>query len=268
MTEPTDSPDPANGDGAPAGRPAGVLIVDDHYSIAQALVRILELEGLGPVWATQTVGARSVIEEATARRPALVLLDVHLGDGATGVDLVTPLLVLGARVVLWTAHVNPAIEAAGRRAGAEAVCDKSMPLHELTDLLRQVLDGHSVAPPPTVPTATSGPGDRAEHGDATGGSAPDGPGPVDLGRLTRREQEVLAGLVAGQAPKEIAAALGVAVPTVRTQVRQLFAKLGVNSQRAAVAVALRSGFDLMGSSTPPSLINLDDCGPEGPIVGL
>ncbi|MDH5519774.1 MAG: response regulator transcription factor [Acidimicrobiia bacterium] len=263
MTEPTASEDGAPGDDDPAGRPAGVLIVDDHYSIAQALVRILELEGLGPVWATPSVGAWSVIEEATARRPAVVLLDVHLGDGATGVDLVTPLRALGARVVLWTAHVSPAIEAAGRRAGAEAVCDKSMPLHELTDLIRQALDGRPLA---------SSPGSDAPAGaggsDETGGSSSAGPGPVDLGRLTRREREVLAGLVAGQAPKEIAAALGVAVPTVRTQIRQLFAKLGVNSQRAAVAVALRSGFDLMGSSAPPSLINLDDCGSEGPIVGL
>ena len=264
MTEPADSSDPASGDDAPSGRPAGVLIVDDHYSIAQALVRILELEGLGPVWATPSVGPRSVIEEAIARRPALALLDVHLGDGATGIDLVTPLRALGARVVLWTAQVSPAVEAAGRRAGAEAVCDKSMPLHELTDLIRQVLDGRPLAPSQGGPAAGAS-GDS----DGMGGSPPAGagPGPVDLGRLTRREQEVLAGLVAGQAPKEIAAALGVAVPTVRTQIRQLFAKLGVNSQRAAVAVALRSGFDLMGSSAPPSLINLDDCGPEGPIIG-
>ncbi|MDH3302373.1 MAG: response regulator transcription factor [Acidimicrobiia bacterium] len=265
MTEPTDSRDPDGGDGVPSGRPAGVLIVDDHYSIAQALVRILELEGLGPVWATPSVGARSVIEEATARRPALALLDVHLGDGASGIDLVTPFRALGARVVLWTAHVSPAIETAGRRAGAEAVCDKSMPLHELTDLIRQALDGRPLERSPGGPAGAST-GDP----DATDASPPAGagPGPVDLGRLSRREQEVLAGLVAGQAPKEIAAALGVAVPTVRTQIRQLFAKLGVNSQRAAVAVALRSGFDLMGSSAPPSLINLDDCDPEGPIVGL
>lgn len=265
MTEPTDPRDPDAGDRDPAGRPAGVMIVDDHHSIAQALVRILELEGLGPVWATPSVGPRSVIEEATTRRPALALLDVHLGDGASGIDLVTPFRALGARVVLWTAHVSPAIEAAGRRAGADAVCDKSMPLHELTDLIRQALEGRPLASSPVgPPAAASRPGTvDADRGSVAGGSET-----VDLGRLTRREHEVLAGLVAGQAPKEIAAALGVAVPTVRTQIRQLFAKLGVNSQRAAVAVALRSGFDLMGSSAPPSLINLDDCGPEGPIVGL
>jgi DNA-binding NarL/FixJ family response regulator len=240
-------------------RPAGVLIVDDHHSIAQALVRVLELEGVGPVWASPSVGARAVIDEATGRRPALVLLDVHLGDGTSGVELVTPLRALGARVVLWTAHGGASVEASGRRAGAEAVCDKSMPLHELTDLVRDALAGRPIGP---AAEQDSDPVTGTLPAPAPGGA----PGTVDLGRLSRREREVLAGLVAGQAPKEIAAALGVAVPTVRSQVRQLFAKLGVNSQRAAVAVALRSGFDVLGSSAPPPLIKVDDCGDGGPIV--
>lgn len=113
---------------------------------------------------------------------------------------------------------------------------KSMPLHELTDQVRLAVGGH--------PLAFDGGDD--EPIDLT---EPDPPAPTaDLERLTRREHDVLAGLVAGQAPKEIAASLGVAVPTVRTQIRQLFAKLGVNSQRAAVAVALRSGFSPLGDS--------------------
>ena len=214
------------------GVTGGVVVVDDHHGIAQALVRVLELEGLGPAWAAAAVTARSVIDLALDRRPRLALVDVNLGEGANGLGLVTPLRAVGASVVLWTAHATPATAAAARRAGAEAVWDKAMPLHELTDQVRLVLAGKPLGPGLGV--------------EAASGSMAAAETPVDLERLTRREHDVLAGLVAGLAPKEIAASLGVAVPTVRTQVRQLFAKLGVNSQRAAVAVALRSGFPNAG----------------------
>lgn len=208
----------------PPPTPSGIYVIDDHLAIAQALVLVLELEGLGPAWAAEILTTRHVIDVAIARRPRLALVDVHLGEGANGLGLITPLRAVGTRVALWTARATPATVSSARRAGAETVWDKSMGLHELTDRIRQALAG-----------------DRLDPGlDRAGPPAPDGQ--ADLERLSRREQEVLAGLVAGLAPKEIAADLGVAVPTVRTQIRQLFAKLGVNSQRAAVAVALRAGF--------------------------
>ncbi len=217
----------------------GVLVIDDHRAIAQALVRVLELEGLGPAWAAGGLTARRVIDEALDRRPRLAVVDLSLGEGTSGLGLITPLRAVGARVVLWTAHATPATVAAARRAGAEAVWDKAMALHELTDQIALALSGGRLDP---GDGAVAG----AEGGGALAGGGAPGTASVDLARLTRREHDVLAGLVAGQAPKEIAAALGVAVPTVRTQVRQLFAKLGVNNQRAAVAVALRSGFPNAG----------------------
>ncbi len=62
-----------------------------------------------------------------------------------------------------------------------------------------------------------------------------------LRRLTRREQGVLEALEAGLSAAEIAAADVVALTTVRAHIRAILAKLGVQSQLAAVALAHRAG---------------------------
>jgi two-component system, NarL family, nitrate/nitrite response regulator NarL len=60
--------------------------------------------------------------------------------------------------------------------------------------------------------------------------------------LTRREREVLIGLMRGATAGEISKENYVSLPTVRSQIRSILCKLGVNSQLAAVAFAYRSGW--------------------------
>ncbi len=59
--------------------------------------------------------------------------------------------------------------------------------------------------------------------------------------LSRRERDVIAGLANGLSYKQIAGELDIAVDTVRTYVRTLYRKLGVNCVQEAVATALRIG---------------------------
>lgn len=61
-------------------------------------------------------------------------------------------------------------------------------------------------------------------------------------QLSRREAEVLAGLVEGWNAEMIAEQAFVSVATIRTQIRSLMQKLGVHSQLAAVAAARRAGW--------------------------
>jgi two-component system, NarL family, nitrate/nitrite response regulator NarL len=65
--------------------------------------------------------------------------------------------------------------------------------------------------------------------------------------LTARESAVLALLVDGQSVARIATAGYVSEATVRTQVRAILQKLGVNSQLEAVALATRAGWSLANS---------------------
>lgn len=67
------------------------------------------------------------------------------------------------------------------------------------------------------------------------------PAPRELEELTPREREVLELLGAGQDTRQIAATLGITVPTVRTHVRHILRTLGVHTQLAAVVRACRPG---------------------------
>jgi DNA-binding CsgD family transcriptional regulator/tetratricopeptide (TPR) repeat protein len=61
----------------------------------------------------------------------------------------------------------------------------------------------------------------------------------DLAQLTRREIEVLGRLAAGDTSKEIAAQLGIAVPTVDRHIANIYTKIGARGRADATAFALR-----------------------------
>lgn len=62
-------------------------------------------------------------------------------------------------------------------------------------------------------------------------------------RLTPKETQVLADLMAGRSAKGIARDRGLAEATVRSHIRSVLAKFGVNSQLAAVVMARDLGFE-------------------------
>jgi DNA-binding NarL/FixJ family response regulator len=64
-----------------------------------------------------------------------------------------------------------------------------------------------------------------------------------VGRLSTRERQVLARLAAGVPASAIATEFVVSLATVRAQIRSVLAKLEVNSQLAAVALAHQVGLD-------------------------
>lgn len=63
-----------------------------------------------------------------------------------------------------------------------------------------------------------------------------------LAQLTPAEKRTLHALVNGDAAEDVAACTGTSITTVRTHIRNVLSKLGVHSQRHAVALALRAGW--------------------------
>lgn len=61
-----------------------------------------------------------------------------------------------------------------------------------------------------------------------------------LGHLSRREREILSMLMMRWTDREIADELCISYRTVTTHVSNIFDKLGVNSRREAVAVAMHA----------------------------
>ena len=220
--------------GAPAPL-ASVLLVDDHAVIASPMLMALQANGFGPVAAAdvEDLSEASVTALARSVRPDIVLLDLHLGEDRLGLPMIAPLVDLGAKVILFTASDDPRMLATGLRAGAEAVIDKAMPFHRLIAALTELAAGH----------ALMADDERAILLDVLEANfAEEDALRRPFQTLTAREDQVLRHLIDGRSPKQIARDEGISVSTVRGHIDRVLAKLGVSSQREALAAARAAGW--------------------------
>ena len=105
--------------------------------------------------------------------------------------------------------------------------------------------GHAVAAlfRPRDETVTAAPGVPAER------SAAPLPAAWDRFGLTPREAELLEALTRGARNSDLAAAFGISERTVKAHLGRVYAKLGVDSRAAAIAMALR---EKQGAEGPPA----------------
>lgn len=213
----------------------GLLLVDDHVAIAQALASAFRSAGFDPVeWLPGDALTVDAALDAVARfHPTVALIDLNLGPDQSGIALVAPLVEAGVRVVAFTARGDELAFAECVEAGASGFLNKAEPFDVITDYITRVARGDDVLPAWRRQELLNLARSSRAAGDAR---------LARFASLTPRERQVLAGLVAGRAAKEIAAELGVAVKTVRAQIEAVRSKLGVSSQLAAVALAREVGW--------------------------
>jgi two-component system nitrate/nitrite response regulator NarL len=216
----------------PAQDAVAVLIVEDHTLLAQSLLIALNAEGCHAQVAELTDPA-TLLAEVRASRPGVVLLDLDLGVLGDGVDLVKPLTELGARVLVVSGTTDRRRLAETVERGAVGFMSKTVHFEQL---LATVLD--VVAQRPVLSTAV-----RYElMAELRRARATRSRDLAPFMTLTPRERAVLAALAKGQRAEAIAADAGVSGATVRSQIRSVLAKLGVNSQLEAVALAWTIGW--------------------------
>jgi DNA-binding NarL/FixJ family response regulator len=212
--------------------PIRLLLVDDHEMVLHGLEAMMSrFPEQVRVVATATHAAaalRAVDEHA----PDVVLCDVRLREGS-GLDLCTAIRsrAPGSRVVFLTVYDDEQYLYQALRVGASGFLLKRVDAHELLRHLKDVLAGDVVIDPVLA--------GRVAMSAAHLGGGEFWPG-ARLG-LTQRESEVLALLVGGLSNKAIAGRLVVSDDTVKTHLRSLYRKLGVNDRGGAVATALREG---------------------------
>ena len=119
------------------------------------------------------------------------------------------------------------------RAGASGFLTKDAPVAELVAAVRAVAAGDAVLSPAVTRQLLDRVGRRLPPAAPRGSEATAG--------LTEREAEVLRLLAAGMTNAEIAAALVVAEPTVKTHVSNLLGKLGLRDRVQAVIYAYETG---------------------------
>ena len=207
-----------------------VLLVDDHHLLTQALSMGLEQRAV-EVAIAELGSTEQVLEQAARHRPDVVLLDLDLGGAiGNGELLVGPLVDLGLRVIVVSATTTAGRFGAALELGASGVLAKSTGFADLLDAVVAGAEGREVISAERRRELLS---DlhrtrNARNSDLTA-----------LDRLSETERGVLDSLVSGLSVGRIATDRFVAESTVRSQVRAILQKLGVNSQLEAVALAAR-----------------------------
>jgi len=204
-----------------------VVLVDDH-ALLRSGVRA-ELEGMVEV-VGEAGDVDGAVAEVLARRPDVVLLDVHLPGGG-GVEVLRRLAEAWpqARCLALSVSDDPQDVIAVIRAGARGYVTKTISPAELADAIVRVREGDAVFSPRLAGFVL----DAFAGGGAGGGGAPglagDAPDP-QLDQLTAREREVLQHIARGYLYKEIAQRLGISVKTVEAHVSAVLRKLQLSTR--------------------------------------
>lgn len=193
-----------------------VHVVDDDAAVRGALRWLLEGEGFA---VRDYASAEAFLEARDPRLGGCAVVDLRM-PGMSGLELQDALARRGDRMplVFLTAHGEIPLAVAAMRAGAVDFVEKPFDDEQLLEAIRRALQ-------PQPPVA---------------GRAPDAAQPpAPAARLSERERDVIAGVVAGKSSKVIAGELGIATKTVEAHRARIMAKLGTRSLAALVRLVVQ-----------------------------
>ena len=201
-----------------------ILIVDDHSVVREGLRIFLGRDSELEIVDEAADGAEA-IEKARRLRPDVVLMDLLIPviDGISATSIIrreSP----ETRVIALTSVVDSALVTGSIRAGAVGYLLKDAQANELRSVIKAVAAGQVQLSPQVSSYLLR---ELQE--------------PVKPTTLTDREAQVLNLLAQGKSNKEIASYLQIAEDTVKSHIRHILTKLGVQSRTQAVILAIRQG---------------------------
>lgn len=204
-----------------------VLIVDDHEIVRQGLASLVRDSPIRICGEAAT--PEEAVRQARKHHPAVVLLDVRIGD-RDGLDVIKRIRTAapGVRVVMLSAFDNSTYVARAVAAGAH---DYVLKTASRGELIAAVTGAAAGRPPTRLGEFRRVAGVMAKREPATASGVP----------LTPRETQVLRQIALGLANQEIADALAISVETVKEHVQNVLRKISVNDRTQAAVWALRHG---------------------------
>jgi DNA-binding NarL/FixJ family response regulator len=210
-----------------------VLLADDQALVRGGFRSILEgqddIEVIG-----EAADGIEAVEQAQEMNPDVVLMDIRM-PRLDGIEAARRLLAtpqVSCRVLILTTFGDDAYVYDALRAGASGFLLKSAPPRELAGAIRTVAAGESLLAPEITTRMIEEYVRRPRPGS--------GP-PSELSELTTRELEVLGLIAEGRSNADIAAALFLSEPTVKTHVTRILAKLSLRDRVQAVVLAYECG---------------------------
>jgi DNA-binding NarL/FixJ family response regulator len=206
-----------------------IVVVEDESLVRAGLKELIEGEDdlvvVGE--ACDGIEALAVISEA---EPDVVVMDVRM-PGLDGTEVTRRLLAYPkppAVLLLTTFGVEESL-LDGLRAGASGFLLKSTTAEQFLDAIRVVAAGDSIVSPKLTRSLV-------QHVIARGAEPAS-----ELSKLSDRERDVLKLVARGLSNAEIAQNLELALPTVKSHIRHILAKLGLRSRLQAVLAAQTGG---------------------------
>ena len=211
-----------------------LLVVDDDPLVRAGLSFMLggadDLEIVG-----EGADGSEAAELVDRLAPDVVLMDIRMPtmDGLTATELLRARKDAPEVVVLTTFHADEQVLRA-LRAGAAGFVLKDTPPAEIVAAVRRVAAGDPVLSPAVTRQLMTHVADRTP-GTRRSTAA------ERLTSLAEREREVAVAVGRGQSNAEIAATLYMSVPTVKTHVSRILAKLDLNNRVQIALLAHDAG---------------------------
>jgi DNA-binding NarL/FixJ family response regulator len=209
---------------------SGVLIVDDQHLVRRGLRLILELGGVDV--AGEAADGRAAVRAASELDPDVVLMDLRM-PVMDGVEATRQITATGrAKVLVLTTFGEDDDVASAIQAGAVGFLLKDVTSDGLLEAVRRAETGQPVVSTTVLARLMS-------HFAAN--PPPELRLPAGFAELSERERQILALIGGGRSNSEIAADLFISMPTVKTHIRHIFAKLALRDRAHAIVVAREAG---------------------------
>jgi len=220
---------------------AKVLVISERLLIAEALVSALVQRGFEPTSATFVSSAH--FQDLATGIAHVALVEVDAQDTAPGIELIDRLRRIGVPVAVMSEEKEPRLLQQFIDAGASATIDPRSPFTDLVALFCRLM-GNSLESKSHVTRNTTEINDSTEIDQCAvrPRQRTNFARLTPFAVLTSRERSVLAELMDGHRAELIAKNAFVSISTVRSQIRAILQKLGVNCQLAAVAMAREAGW--------------------------
>jgi two-component system response regulator FixJ len=191
-----------------------VHLVDDDDAIRRSAGFLLKTSGFSVV---PYASGDAFLAQAKSAAPGCVLLDIRM-PGMDGLDVQQAMIDRGIAlpVVMLTGHGDVTLAVRAMKAGAVDFLEKPFEKIALLAAVEKAFD-------------------RLREGDRLQMSAADAS--VQLASLTRRERDVVEGLIQGHPNKTIAFDLGISPRTVEIHRANLMRKLGAGSLSNVLQIA-------------------------------
>lgn len=201
--------------------PISVLLVDDHLVVRSGLKALLGTQPDITVVAEAASGEEALA--AAQHHPAdVVMMDLAMGQGMDGIEAIKLLRQASKQqaVLVFTTYDSDADIVRAVDAGAMGYVLKDAAPEEIFAAVRGAAQGKSVMSAPVASKLFQ----QLRNPDEV---------------LTPREAELLSLLIQGLSNRELGKRLFISEATVKTHLAHIYAKLGVETRAAAIAVAIR-----------------------------